>query len=152
MSRLSGYISGWLSHRNALLELLKVVNDEQISFRPWEKGMSLSELALHISGANTMFVNSLKTGVITRPTEKKEVTSAKELIGVIEAQTEYAKQVLETLSEEQLKSIITFAGMDLPGTAILELAKDHEIHHKGQLFTYVRLLGIEQVPFFIYRP
>jgi uncharacterized damage-inducible protein DinB len=152
LSRLSGYINGWLSHRHALLELLKVVNDEQLSFRPWEKGMSLSEMALHIIGANTMFVNSLKTGVITRPTEKKEVTSAKELIEVIEAQTEYAKQVLETLSEEQLKSIITFAGMDLPGTAILELAKDHEIHHKGQLFTYVRLLGIEQVPFFIYRP
>ncbi|MGI8385028.1 DinB family protein [Robertmurraya sp. P23] len=152
MSKLSGFISGWLSHRKALLELLKVVNDEQLSFRPWENGMSLSELALHISGSTSMFVNTVKTGVFTPPTEKKEVSTAKELIELVEAQTEYAKQELEKLTDEQLKSIIAFAGMDLPGKAILELAKDHEIHHKGQLFTYVRLLGIEEVPFFIYRP
>jgi uncharacterized damage-inducible protein DinB len=152
MSNLSGFISGWLSHRKALLELLKVVNDEQLSFRPWENGMSLSELTLHISGSTSMFVKTVNTGVFTPPTEKKEVSTAKELIELVEAQTEYAKQELEKLTDEQLKSIITFAGMDLPGKAMLELAKDHEIHHKGQLFTYVRLLGHEEVPFFIYRP
>ncbi|WP_391558010.1 DinB family protein [Robertmurraya sp.] len=152
MSKLSGFISGWLSHRKALLELLKVVNDEQLSFRPWENGMSLSELTLHIAGSTSMFVNTVKTGVFTPPTEKKEVSTAKELIELVEAQTEYAKQELEKLTDEQLNTIIAFAGMDLPGKAMLELAKDHEIHHKGQLFTYVRLLGLEEVPFFIYRP
>lgn len=152
MSRLSGFISSWLSHRQALLELLKVVDDEQISFRPWEKGMSLSELSIHIAGATSMFVNTVKQGVFTPPSGKKEVTTVKELIEFVEAETEYAKQELEALTEEQLKSIIPFSGMDLPGMVILELAKDHEIHHKGQLFTYVRLLGIEEVPFFVYRP
>lgn len=152
MSKLSGFISGWLSHRKALLELIKVVNDEQLSFKPWENGMSLSELVLHISGSTSMFVSTVKTGVFAPPTVKKEVSTVKELIEFVEAQTEYAKQELEKLTDEQLESIIAFAGMDLPGKAILELAKDHEIHHKGQLFTYVRLLGLEEVPFFIYRP
>lgn len=152
MSNLSGFISGWLSHRKALLELLKLVNDEQLSFKPWENGMSLSELTLHMAGSTSMFVNTVKTGIFTPPTGKKEVFTAKELLEFVEAQTEYAKQELEKLTNEQIDSIIAFAGMDLPGKAILELAKDHEIHHKGQLYTYVRLLGIEEVPFFIYRP
>ncbi len=152
MSKLSGFISGWLSHRKALLELLKVVDDEQLSYKPWENGMSLSELALHAAGSTSMFVNTVKTGVFTPPTEKKEVSTAKELLEFVKAQTDYAKQELEKLTDEQLKGTIAFAGMDLPGTAMLELAKEHEIHHKGQLFTYVRLLGIEEVPFFIYRP
>ncbi|WP_066048072.1 DinB family protein [Robertmurraya korlensis] len=152
MNRLSSFIGSWLSHRKALLELLKVVNDEQLSFKPWEKGMSFSELTLHISGSTSMFVNTVKTGVFTPPTNNKEVSSTQELIEWVEAQTENVKQELEALTEEQLNSIIAFAGMDLPGMVILELAKDHEIHHKGQLFTYARLLGIEEVPFFIYRP
>jgi len=151
MSNLSGFISGWLSHRKALLELLKVVDDEQLSFKPWENGMSFSELALHIAGSTSMFVNTVQTGVLTPPTGKKEVSTAKELLEFVEVQTEYAKQELEKLTDEQLDRIIAFAGMDLPGKAILNLAKEHEIHHKGQLFTYVRLLGIEEVPFFIYR-
>ncbi len=25
---------------------------------------------------------------------------------------------------------------------------DHEIHHKGQLFIYARLVGVKDVPFF----
>jgi len=152
MSKLSGFISGWLSHRKALIELLKVVDDEQLSFKPWENGMSLSELAIHIAGSTSMFVNTVKTGVFTPPTGKKEVSTTKELLDFVEGQTEYAKQELEKLTAEQLDGIIAFAGMDLPGKAILEAAKEHEIHHKGQLFTYVRLLGIEEVPFFIYRP
>lgn len=152
MSNLSGFISGWLSHRKVLLELLKLVNDEQLSFKPWENGMSLSQLTLHMAGSTSMFVNTVKTGIFTPPTGKKEVFTAKELLEFVEAQTEYAKQELEKLTNEQLDSIIAFAGMDLSGKAILELAKDHEIHHKGQLYTYVRLLGIEEVPFFIYRP
>lgn len=152
MSRLSGFVSSWLSHRKALLELLKLIHDEQITFKPWDKGMSFSELALHISGTTSMFVNTVKTGVFTPSTNNKEVSSAKELLALVEAETEYVKQELEALTEEQLNKIIAFAGMDLPGMIILELAKDHEIHHKGQLFTYARLLGIEELPFFIYRP
>ncbi|WP_349679045.1 MULTISPECIES: DinB family protein [Aneurinibacillus] len=29
---------------------------------------------------------------------------------------------------------------------------DHEVHHKGQLFLYARLIGIEKLPFFITQP
>ncbi|SIC68051.1 Uncharacterised protein [Mycobacteroides abscessus subsp. abscessus] len=41
--------------------------------------------------------------------------------------------------------------MTMPGIVLLENAKDHEIHHKGQLFTYARLAGIEKLPFFVSR-
>jgi len=41
--------------------------------------------------------------------------------------------------------------MKMPGMVLLESGKDHEIHHKGQLFTYARLLGIKSLPFFVNR-
>lgn len=42
-------------------------------------------------------------------------------------------------------------GMKLSGRQLLQLAMDHEIHHKGALFVYVRALGHTELPMFIQR-
>jgi Uncharacterized protein conserved in bacteria len=150
MTDINEFIAGWKSHRNVLHDMLAEVSTEQLSFRPWEKGMSIAELVLHITGAMDMFAKTVQNGVYT-PGSKQTVATAEELRAAAAAATEQAEAVLRSLTPEQLAQSIDFFGNPVPGFALLQNAKDHEIHHKGQLFTYLRLTGIEKLPFFVSR-
>lgn len=150
MAKVNAFIDGWMSHRKALLQLLDTVEDEHLDFRPWDQAMTLSELVLHISGSSEMFVNIVKTGAFAPPAEH-EVKSANELRETIQNETNETNSILESLTDEQLERMVEFRDMQMPGSAMLEMMKEHEIHHKGQLFTYARIAGIEELPFFVSR-
>lgn len=98
-----------------------------------------------------MFAGTVKNGEFTPPTGSSKIETISELKALVETQTNQTKSKLESLTEDQLAAIVEFAGMKMPGLALLESGKDHEIHHKGQLFTYARLLGVESLPFFVNR-
>jgi uncharacterized damage-inducible protein DinB len=149
---MKNYIASWMSHRKALLELIDALDDnENLQYKPWDGGMTLSELVLHISNSTDMFANTVKQGVFVPPTTPKTPETIGELKQMVQSETEQTKSILESITEEQLNQLVEFAGMKMPGMAMLETAKDHEIHHKGQLFTYARLIGIEELPFFVSR-
>ncbi|WP_182914758.1 DinB family protein [Paenibacillus thiaminolyticus] len=40
-----------------------------------------------------------------------------------------------------------FPNLDGPRSKLVWLIIDHEIHHKGQLFVYARILGVQELPF-----
>ncbi len=42
-------------------------------------------------------------------------------------------------------------GTQMSTAQFLQLAMDHEIHHKGQLFVYVRGMGHTDLPLFVKR-
>lgn len=59
--------------------------------------------------------------------------------------------ILEQLTEEQLDREIDLTsafGRKVTGRALLQLAMEHEIHHKGNLFVYVREMGHTELPFY----
>ncbi|WP_226528067.1 DinB family protein [Metabacillus niabensis] len=151
MARINELVSGWMSHRKVLHELLDTFEDQHLSYKPWEEAMSLSRLVLHISGAMEMFADTVINGEFTPPTGTSKIETISELKTFVENQTNQTKSKLESLTEDQLAAIVEFAGMKMPGLVLLESGKDHEIHHKGQLFTYARLLGVESLPFFVSR-
>lgn len=151
MGKSQNFIAGWTTHRKALLELLETFDNDHLHYKPWDNAMSLSELVLHISGATTMFVQIVKNGAFTPPSNEESIKTIDELKQAVQKATDQTIADLEAITDEQLTQIAEFNGMKMPGIAMLEMAKEHEIHHKGQLFTYARLLGIESLPFFIIR-
>ncbi|MBM7563415.1 DinB family protein [Paenibacillus sacheonensis] len=149
MTNLDEFIGGWLSHRKVLHEMLKDVTTEQLQLKPYEKGMSLSALVLHITGAMGMFAATAKNGTYTKGEPSQPFTTSDELRASILADTEHTEAVLRSLTPEQLSASIDFFGRSLSGGALLQNGKEHEIHHKGQLFIYLRMAGIEQLPFYV---
>ncbi|MGJ9385185.1 DinB family protein [Salipaludibacillus sp. CF4.18] len=148
MDRINEFTKGWLSNRNSLLEVLNSVEDKHLTFKAWDGAMTLSELILHIAYATTMHVDRVKTGETIKPKEIGNVRTAEELIGIVNEETKYVKEELKALTEEHLKQTVLFAGKEYSGIELLENGKDHEVHHKGQIFTYLRLLGVKDLPFF----
>lgn len=150
MPNINEFIAAWKSHRKVLHDMLADVTDEQLSFKPWEKAMSLQELVLHITGSMDMFAKTVQNGVFA-PGDKHAYATADELRAGVAAATEQTETILRALTPSQLEQTIDFFGNPLSGSLLLQNGKDHEIHHKGQLFIYLRLVGIEKLPFFVSR-
>lgn len=151
MDYLKNYTATWLSHRGALQNLLKVIEEKDLAYKPWENGMSFADLVTHTVGATSMFTKIVKDGSQPSSGKPESVTSLEKLIAYVNEQTDQTKNILESLTEEQLQRTVQFGPMSMTGQAMLEMSKDHEIHHKGQLFTYARLCGVKELPFFVDR-
>ncbi|MDG5472220.1 DinB family protein [Jeotgalibacillus sp. ET6] len=151
MAKIDQFMAGWLAHRQALIELVGVIDNDHLPFKPWEEAMSVSVLVQHIADSTSMFVQTVQNGELTPPSGNQTFESITDLQDYLQAATEQTLADLKTLSDEQLDKQVEFYGSVMPGYALLESGKDHEIHHKGQLFTYARLTGAKDLPFFIAR-
>lgn len=152
MSQVEQMMNHWLRHRNVLEELLKTIPNEQIDFKPWDGAMTINELAQHIAASADMFVSIVKTGQgqITQPAITV-CNTMEEVRLVVRELTEKTKAIYASLTDEELEIEYdsphpNFRG---PRKKLLALTTDHEVHHKGQLFVYARMIGVKDLPFFI---
>ncbi|MCL6631417.1 MAG: DinB family protein [Alicyclobacillus herbarius] len=154
MSQVEQVLNHWLSHRQALMDLLAVIPSDKADFRPWEKAMSVKELALHVAGSTYKFVTSVAAGRFEPGWPQLQAETMEETRRILAEYTEKSRSALANLSTAQLDAVVdaqAVFGFSAPGSVFLTSAIDHEIHHKGQLFVYARLVGVESVPFFVKR-
>lgn len=149
MLNMDSYTQHWLTHREVLHKLVTLDQDNLVHFTPWEGGMSYGTLALHIASSTQMFANMVSKGEFTPPQTKDEWTTLEDVQRLVHAYTEATKEILASVTNEQLKAEITFFGQTAPAHVFLTKALDHEIHHKGQLLTYARIAGVKELPFFM---
>lgn len=152
MGQAEQMMNHWLRHRNVLEEMLKVIPDEHVNFKPWDGAMGLSELAQHIAASAHMFVSIVKTGEgeIKKP-EIIECKTMEDVRRIVRDYTEKTKETYASLTDAELEIEYdsphpNFRG---PRKQILTMVTDHEIHHKGQLFVYARIAGVKELPFFV---
>jgi uncharacterized damage-inducible protein DinB len=152
MGRAKQLMNQWLTHRLALEKLLQCVQDEHLGYKPWPGAMALAELAQHVVKSTDMFVIIAKTGQgkIGVP-DIEPCETAAQLNGIVSRFTEKTKATYDTLTDDELRIEYDHPHPNFKGPRekILVLANDHEIHHKGQLFVYARMIGLEKLPFFI---
>lgn len=67
---------------------------------------------------------------------------------ILDEFTEKSKRDFQELQTFNLEKEIDIFKFTAPGSYWLESMIDHEIHHKGQLFTYARMTGSQKMPFF----
>lgn len=144
----------WLAHRSVLLEILDKVDNNDLDFRPWAKAMTLSELAMHIAGVSDMFITTARLGKFMPPEQKPEIHSVEDLRKTVKYLTDKNYADISGMSDMDLdSSVISNRIFTSPTPAKVWLAamKEHEIHHKGQMFVYARMVGVEEMPSFVKR-
>lgn len=152
MDAMNEVVEGWLKHRLVVQDLLELVDDEDMQFKPWDHALSVSELAIHIVTSMDMFAKTIKNGKFTPPKAEKGYQTMNEIREIVNNYTQMSRQDLQSMTKSQITDEVEFNRDKAPGSFWLSNAIDHEIHHKGQLFTYVRLLGAKEVPFFMKHP
>ncbi|WP_078410322.1 DinB family protein [Priestia abyssalis] len=153
MSAAQNFTNSWLRHRLVGNEIVDMVSDEHLNFRPWDKAMTLKELVLHMLFSADMFTEAVKQGAFVPPAgSQPEVNTAEELKQLVHEVTAKTRETMESLSEDQFSSLVDLTklfGTQMPGKSVLHVMRDHEIHHKGQLFVYARMIGLENLPMFV---
>ncbi|CAH0290638.1 DinB family protein [Peribacillus simplex] len=155
MTNLTQYMQHFSSHRNVTVELIKHIQKEQYDYKPSEVSMSTHDLIVHILQSYYRFAKLAKTKDQQVMREKIEDTET-DLGKLADMYTEKTKEYLESLTEEDLTQVIDATqvfGMHIPVAALLQMAIDHEIHHKGNLYVYLRGMGYtDKVPMFVQLP
>ncbi|MED1203536.1 DinB family protein [Heyndrickxia acidicola] len=137
----------WKMHRNALLELVEVLPDASSSWRPWEEGMTVTELVHHLAWTPDFFFASIDGRAMVIPPVPETLTEARELLKQLTSEHE---QKLASYTDEDLQKDATIDLFKItePGVEVLHRLIGHEAHHKGQLLLYARMLGVTP-PFYI---
>ncbi|SIT12456.1 DinB family protein [Alicyclobacillus vulcanalis] len=154
MAKAESMLRHWHAHRDVLAPLVQSVPEDQLDFKPWDKAMSFRELVWHVLSISALFASAAKAGRITGRPEQPDLSSKEALLRAISTLTDQTHADMASLSDEQFDQLVdtkAVFGADLPVHALLGTMIDHEIHHKGQLFVYARLMGAKELPFFVHR-
>lgn len=151
MSKAEAFLGHFMAHRSVLSKLVDELKDKDLTYRPWDDGFSTGDLIWHILSSSYGFTRAAATGSFERLTEKPAFETTADVKQAIANITEKVTSFIQSMRDEQFSAEIDMTRVfnrTVPAEQLLSMMLDHEIHHKGQLFTYVRLCGAKQLPMF----
>ncbi len=142
---------------------IEPLTTEELNFRPRPEMRSLRELFYHIYAMERNWALHLPKGKITQEEEDvcipetaaaQAVLANLKTVADLQAYAGEAKQMLdETLmkmSDEELTRIVETPFGSFPAWQFFTMLSDEHWHHRGQLYTYIRLLGKEPLMLYSY--
>ncbi len=138
------------------LKLIGTFSDADLDFRPKPGMRSARELIVHIYGMLRTFSEGMKQGKLVADIEnhaipetaegKKEVESlktVKELQAYARNCFQTVNETLASMTDEQLAKPLESPFGTFPTWQYFAFGYDEHWHHRGQLYTYARLLDKE---------
>ena len=136
---------------------------EELDFRPRPEMRSLKELCYHIYAMERNWAVNMFKGKVTMEEENiviPETNEAKMVIATLKTVADlqsYANEshqmlddTLSKMSDEDLAKIIETPFGAFPAWQMFAFAYDEHWHHRGQFYTYIRLLGKEPLMLYSY--
>jgi uncharacterized damage-inducible protein DinB len=128
-------------------EAVRRLPPDRLDFRPAPEVMTAKELAYHVYQVVYLLTRALETGrqdpadLDTLPFDPAEATSPEELLTYGRAVQAYLRDAFARLADTDLDQPI--ARVPRPdGRETLLLAFEEAVHHRGQLITYLRAMGV----------
>jgi uncharacterized damage-inducible protein DinB len=135
------------------LKAVALIPIGRLDWRPCPQVRTVKELVRHIFAWEKLYARAARSGVLTqKDAEKEESTLLKdnrELIAYARRAHREATGIVKKLSPNDLKKRVKFFfGTELTAGDCIETIYDEHWHHRGQLYVYLRLLGVK--PPFLY--
>ena len=132
------------------IRILKALPNEQFSYKPHPKSMSMGELANHIVELHgwASMVFTVDEFDLHKDYTPSTLQTVDELVAALEKMTEKNLEVVHSLTEEEYTKLWKLTAGD---HVLIEAPRaggyrfiitNHLIHHRGQLTVYMRLLDI----------
>jgi uncharacterized damage-inducible protein DinB len=142
--KIERFIRQWDRIHHQTIKVIKTAPGEKFDWRPVESVMTLGELLGHLVDGEHFLVTAALTGAGERsPHDLKSCHTADQIVEIFDAQHRGLVEQVSQLDDDQLHEEIELFGRRLKRTTLLWGATEHEIHHRGQLFVYLRILGLE---------
>jgi uncharacterized damage-inducible protein DinB len=132
------------------LRLLQAIPANHYQTHPVPGMRSPAELAVHVSAtAVRAIAQGVAKGEITADEATEAGTAAElgsraELIAFAQRCWDEADAAVATIGDVQLAAVVpTPWNFSLPGWAAFHMMSDEFLHHRGQLYAYARVCGVE---------
>jgi uncharacterized damage-inducible protein DinB len=146
-TELANFFENWDRVHKQTLKIMKVSPVEKFDWRPADSAMTLGELLRHFPESERFLV-----GMITnRKIDEQDLCALKtvdEVIAHFDRIHESCKKSISELPESEFNETIQFGPAEMLKRVLLQGMCEHEIHHRGQLYTYVRIAGVIPPPLF----
>jgi len=137
------------------LRAIAALSDQELDYRPKPNMRTPREIIFHIY-AQELLIEAVRSGrfnaeIASRSNpedpavapEVKALSSVNKLREYAEKCHRQAESGIKAMSEEELNRPVESSFGTYPVWRFLEFAYDEHWHHRGQLYTYLRLLGKE---------
>lgn len=112
------------------------------NYRPHPASRSAWELACHLVAVDVWFLEGLANYDYGAPEKDPPVKTISELLVWHEQNFAQAADRVKTVPADRLAAPLDFLHIvQLPAVTYLTFAKNHAIHHRGQLSVYLRPMG-----------
>jgi uncharacterized damage-inducible protein DinB len=130
-----------------LLALAEAVPQEKYTWRPAEGVRSISEVFVHVAGANLMIpgiagVKAPTDFTLARDAEKT-MTDKAQVVNALRQSFAHAKQGVTSLSDADLDAPVTLFGQPTTKRGVFVLIATHAHEHLGQSIAYARMNGVK---------
>ncbi|MEW6212987.1 MAG: DinB family protein [Acidobacteriota bacterium] len=122
---------------------LAAAPDDKLDWKPGEKMFTLRELLTHIPEAEAAIARSALAGAMQKVKLDLASAAVADIVSAFDSQHSELVEEVSKLTLDQLNEKIHVFGREMRRIVLLRGMIEHEIHHRGQLFTYLRLAGIE---------
>jgi uncharacterized damage-inducible protein DinB len=149
-AHLDSYVKSWNRIHKQTTHIMAVAPDGQYDWKPAESSMTLGALMNHLWIAEWGLVEAALTGSLPKEGRPTAINSTAELLAAFDKSHEELIPRVTALTPEQLAETVAPFGAEraLTRMALLNVLHEHEIHHRGQLYVYLRMLGCEIPPLF----
>jgi uncharacterized damage-inducible protein DinB len=132
----------WHNVRNLTLRLLDEFPADSFDFRPASEIMTVSQQFKHIVQVELYVRQGFLEGQWQQPTELSSNFFEKEMIRD-KLKLEHRKTVslLSEIPDGKFMQMRTTPFGEISGELLIQVAIDEEIHHRGNLYVYLRCLG-----------
>jgi uncharacterized damage-inducible protein DinB len=138
------------------LRAIATLSDKDLEFRPQPTMRTPKELIFHIYTQEKILAEAARQGRFTPEAanrsnpefegaalELKALTTVSDVQAYADACHQAAEKILEAMSEEDLTRPVESPFGTYPAWRYFDFGYDEHWHHRGQIYTYLRLLGKE---------
>jgi uncharacterized damage-inducible protein DinB len=146
---LNSFLENWRRIHRQTINVIRVAPDEQYDWKTCDSAMTLGGLMNHLWQSEAALAHAVVSGSF--PAERPApLNRTAELIAAFDHSHDEAVARILPLTEAQLAETIAPFGpaRALTRRQLLNGMLEHEIHHRGQLYTYLRMLGANVPPLF----
>jgi uncharacterized damage-inducible protein DinB len=137
--------------RERTLRVVRAVPDEKLEWRHAEGVFSVGDLARHIAAVER---NTFAENVLGGPSRYAgcgvELADGKEaVLAYMERMHAETVALLKPLTREDLDRKGTSPqGVPVTAWKLLRAMIEHEVHHRGEIYVYLALMGVERPPLY----
>ncbi|MGO4772572.1 DinB family protein [Flavobacterium sp. W22_SRS_FK3] len=137
------FVEKWDNSKTYILDILKVMPEEKLDYKPTQREMSFKDQIFHILDNMAWLSTTYFTNEKHIKKDHSSIVRKEDILKEIENSFDNTKKIIEANKGIDLSQKVDFFAGQKTKLQILNLLQDHVTHHRGQLIVYLNLNQIQ---------